>query len=194
MSRSHCSSGCGPGYLRDQPGRVLHGPGGRADAQDGGGLPGRGSRREAARQVLDNTLELAGELTVRHARAFSERINPDWSSTASSCCAGKSYPGRSATPSATCSGSASTRAHPVGGRPATRSLHLRCPQPGRHDRGPRTDATCSRSRCRRCCPLPRADAEPVRADRGFIAAHLTACSAALRSSNITRSGSPGSGP
>jgi polyphosphate kinase len=28
-------------------------------------------------QVLDNTLELAGELTVRHARAFSERINPE---------------------------------------------------------------------------------------------------------------------
>jgi polyphosphate kinase len=27
--------------------------------------------------VLDNTLELAGELTVRHARAFSERINPE---------------------------------------------------------------------------------------------------------------------
>jgi polyphosphate kinase len=28
-------------------------------------------------QVLENTLELAGELTVRHARAFSERITPE---------------------------------------------------------------------------------------------------------------------
>ena len=28
-------------------------------------------------QVLENTLELTGELTVRHARAFSERINPE---------------------------------------------------------------------------------------------------------------------
>src|ERR1700691_545223 len=29
------------------------------------------------RQWLDNTLELAGELTVRHARDFTERINPE---------------------------------------------------------------------------------------------------------------------
>src|SRR6202007_3435887 len=31
------------------------------------------------RQVLENTLELAGQLTVRHARVFSERINPELS-------------------------------------------------------------------------------------------------------------------
>ena len=41
------------------------------------GFPVEGTGVRLPRQVLDNTLELAGELTVRHARAFSERINPE---------------------------------------------------------------------------------------------------------------------
>jgi len=41
------------------------------------GFPVEGAGVRLPRQVLDNTLELAGELTVRHARAFSERINPE---------------------------------------------------------------------------------------------------------------------
>jgi polyphosphate kinase len=41
------------------------------------GFPVEGAGVRLPGQVLDNTLELAGELTVRHARAFSERINPE---------------------------------------------------------------------------------------------------------------------
>jgi polyphosphate kinase len=41
------------------------------------GFPVEGAGVRLPRQVLDNTLELAGELTVRHARAFTERINPE---------------------------------------------------------------------------------------------------------------------
>jgi len=41
------------------------------------GFPVEGAGVRLPRQVLHNTLELAGELTVRHARAFSERINPE---------------------------------------------------------------------------------------------------------------------
>jgi polyphosphate kinase len=41
------------------------------------GFPVEGAGVRLPRQVLDNTLELAGELTVRHARAFTERLNPE---------------------------------------------------------------------------------------------------------------------
>ncbi len=41
------------------------------------GFPTEGVGVRLPRQVLENTLELAGELTVRHARAFSERVNPE---------------------------------------------------------------------------------------------------------------------
>src|SRR6266568_3540220 len=41
------------------------------------GFPVEGTGVQLPRQVLENTLELAGQLTVRHARAFSERINPE---------------------------------------------------------------------------------------------------------------------
>ena len=41
------------------------------------GFPVEGTGVLLPRQVLENTLELAGKLTVRHARAFSERINPE---------------------------------------------------------------------------------------------------------------------
>jgi polyphosphate kinase len=41
------------------------------------GFPVEGTGVQLPRQVLENTLELAGRLTVRHARAFSERINPE---------------------------------------------------------------------------------------------------------------------
>jgi polyphosphate kinase len=41
------------------------------------GFPVEGAGVRLPGQVLENTLELAGELTVRHARAFSERINPE---------------------------------------------------------------------------------------------------------------------
>src|SRR3984885_13608814 len=41
------------------------------------GFPVEGPGVRLPRQVLENTLELAGELTVRHARVFSERINPE---------------------------------------------------------------------------------------------------------------------
>jgi polyphosphate kinase len=41
------------------------------------GFPVEGVGVRLPGQVLENTLELAGELTVRHARAFSERINPE---------------------------------------------------------------------------------------------------------------------
>ena len=41
------------------------------------GFPVEGNGVQLPRQVLENTLELAGKLTVRHARAFSERINPE---------------------------------------------------------------------------------------------------------------------
>jgi polyphosphate kinase len=41
------------------------------------GFPVEGVGVRLPGQVLANTLELAGELTVRHARAFSERVNPE---------------------------------------------------------------------------------------------------------------------
>jgi polyphosphate kinase len=41
------------------------------------GFPLEGAGVRLPRQVLENTLELAGELTVRHARAFSDRVNPE---------------------------------------------------------------------------------------------------------------------
>jgi polyphosphate kinase len=41
------------------------------------GFPVEGAGVRLPRQVLENTLELAGQLTVRHARVFSERINPE---------------------------------------------------------------------------------------------------------------------
>jgi polyphosphate kinase len=41
------------------------------------GFPVEGAGVRLPRQVLGNTLDLAGELTVRHARAFSERILPE---------------------------------------------------------------------------------------------------------------------
>src|ERR1700689_1751205 len=41
------------------------------------GFPVEGTGVRLPGQVLANTLELAGELTVRHARAFSERVNPE---------------------------------------------------------------------------------------------------------------------
>jgi polyphosphate kinase len=41
------------------------------------GFPVEGAGVKLPGQVLENTLELAGELTVRHARAFTERINPE---------------------------------------------------------------------------------------------------------------------
>src|SRR5271165_3988182 len=41
------------------------------------GFPVEGNGIQLPRQVLENTLELAGELTVRHARVFSERITPE---------------------------------------------------------------------------------------------------------------------
>src|SRR5579863_10501005 len=41
------------------------------------GFPAEGTGVLLPGQVLENTLALAGRLTVRHARAFSERINPE---------------------------------------------------------------------------------------------------------------------
>jgi polyphosphate kinase len=41
------------------------------------GFPVEGVGVRLPRQVLENTLDLAGQLTVRHARVFSERINPE---------------------------------------------------------------------------------------------------------------------
>ena len=41
------------------------------------GFPVEGTGLQLPGQVLENTLELAGKLTVRHARAFSERIAPE---------------------------------------------------------------------------------------------------------------------
>src|SRR5919109_642882 len=41
------------------------------------GFPAEGTGVRLPGQVLANTLELAGKLTVRHARAFSERITPE---------------------------------------------------------------------------------------------------------------------
>ena len=41
------------------------------------GFPVEGTGVQLPGQVLENTLELAGKLTVRHARAFSERIGPE---------------------------------------------------------------------------------------------------------------------
>jgi polyphosphate kinase len=41
------------------------------------GFPVEGAGVRLPGQVLGNTLELAGELAVRHARVFSERINPE---------------------------------------------------------------------------------------------------------------------
>ena len=41
------------------------------------GFPVEGTGVRLPRQVLENTLDLAGELTVRHARAFSERVSPE---------------------------------------------------------------------------------------------------------------------
>src|SRR5882762_1746798 len=41
------------------------------------GFPAEGTGVLLPGQVLENTLELAGQLTVRHARVFSERINPE---------------------------------------------------------------------------------------------------------------------
>src|SRR6516225_6394459 len=41
------------------------------------GFPVEGTGVRMPRQVLGNTLDLAGELTVRHARVFSERILPE---------------------------------------------------------------------------------------------------------------------
>ena len=41
------------------------------------GFPVEGNGVQLPRQVLENTLELAGKLTVRHARAFRERITPE---------------------------------------------------------------------------------------------------------------------
>jgi polyphosphate kinase len=43
------------------------------------GFPAEGTGVLLPGQVLENTLELAGKLTVRHARAFSERITPELS-------------------------------------------------------------------------------------------------------------------
>ncbi|HEY6295457.1 MAG TPA: RNA degradosome polyphosphate kinase, partial [Streptosporangiaceae bacterium] len=43
------------------------------------GFPVEGTGVRLPRQVLENTLDLAGELTVRHARAFSERVSPELS-------------------------------------------------------------------------------------------------------------------
>jgi polyphosphate kinase len=40
------------------------------------GFPAEGTGVRLPGQVLENTLDLAGQLTVRHARAFSERITP----------------------------------------------------------------------------------------------------------------------
>ncbi len=44
------------------------------------GFPTEGAGVRLPRQVLENTLDLAGELTVRHARQFSERVNPELAS------------------------------------------------------------------------------------------------------------------
>jgi polyphosphate kinase len=41
------------------------------------GFPVEGTGLRLPGQVLENTLKLAGELTVRHARAFSERVGPE---------------------------------------------------------------------------------------------------------------------
>jgi polyphosphate kinase len=41
------------------------------------GFPVEGTGLRLPGQVLENTLALAGELTVRHARAFSERVGPE---------------------------------------------------------------------------------------------------------------------
>jgi polyphosphate kinase len=41
------------------------------------GFPVEGTGVRLPGQVLANTLELAGELTVRHAKAFSQRVNPE---------------------------------------------------------------------------------------------------------------------
>src|SRR5580693_4987442 len=41
------------------------------------GFPVEGTGVRLPGQVLENTLELAGQLTVRHARDFTERINPE---------------------------------------------------------------------------------------------------------------------
>jgi polyphosphate kinase len=41
------------------------------------GFPVEGAGLRLPGQVLENTLELAGQLAVRHARAFTERINPE---------------------------------------------------------------------------------------------------------------------
>jgi polyphosphate kinase len=41
------------------------------------GFPVEGAGVRMPREVLGNTLELAGQLTVRHARAFSERVNTE---------------------------------------------------------------------------------------------------------------------
>ena len=67
-----------PGHLRDQPGRVLHGPGGRPGAPDGGWLPGRGRRGPAARPGAGEHPG-AGRRADRHGTPgrFSERVNPE---------------------------------------------------------------------------------------------------------------------
>src|ERR1700757_903108 len=41
------------------------------------GFPVEGTGVRLPRQVLENSLDLGGQLTVRHARVFSERINPE---------------------------------------------------------------------------------------------------------------------
>src|SRR6201982_268696 len=41
------------------------------------GFPVEGTGVRLPRQVLENTLDLAGQLTVRHAREFNERVSPE---------------------------------------------------------------------------------------------------------------------
>ena len=135
------------------------------------GFPVEGAGVRLPGQVLENTLELAGELTVRHARAFSERINPElaehgiellrWKELS---CRRARYPRRAV------QAAHLPRAHPARGGPgAPVSLHLRpVAQPRRADRGPED----GRHRVRQgqgsaaAAEVPRAVAEPVRADRG----------------------------
>ena len=103
------------------------------------GFPVEGTGLQLPGQVLENTLELAGELTVRHARAFSERIGPElaehgieilrWKELSAT----RTGQPRRPVPEADLPG-----AHPAGGRPgASVPVHLRpVPQPRRHDRRP----------------------------------------------------------